>query len=100
MAFATIALAELVFVYSVRSSTQPAWAGPRNRALAWSVLVSASLVLLAVYLPFARGLLGAHALSASELVLVLVLALAPTVLVEAGKALVGRRSSHEHTDRR
>jgi Ca2+-transporting ATPase len=100
MAFATIALAELVFVYSVRSSTQPAWAGPRNRALAWSVLVSASLVLLAVYLPFARGLLGAHALSAWELVLVLVLALAPTVLVEAGKALVGRRSSHEHTDRR
>ena len=49
MAFATIALAELVFVFSMRSSFAPAWRGPRNPALTVSVLGSALVVALLVY---------------------------------------------------
>jgi Ca2+-transporting ATPase len=93
MAFATIALAELAFVYSIRSSTQPAWAGPANRALALSVLASAGVVLACVYVPFARELLGAEPLGTEELALVVVLALTPSFLIETGKVLVGRRKS-------
>jgi Ca2+-transporting ATPase len=91
MAFATIALAELIFVYSIRSSTQAAWAGPRNRALAVSVAASAGLVLLGIYLPFARELLGAQALDATQLAVVLVLALTPSFFIETGKAFARRR---------
>jgi Ca2+-transporting ATPase len=87
MAFATIALAELVFVYTIRSPSRPAWRGPRNRLLALSVAASAALVLVCIYVPLARELLGAEPLSAPELALVLVLAIFPSALIELTKAI-------------
>lgn len=87
MAFATIALAELVFVYSIRSASQPAWRGPRNHVLALSVAASAAVVLVGIYLPIARELLGTEPLDVTELGIVLTLAVAPSVLVEATKAI-------------
>ncbi len=87
MAFATVALAELVFVYSIRSPSRPAWRGPRNHLLALSVTASAAVVFVCIYVPFARDLLGAEPLSATELGIVLALAIAPSVLVETTKAL-------------
>jgi Ca2+-transporting ATPase len=86
MAFATIALAELVFVFSVRSTDTPAWRAPRNPVLVASVLASAALLLLTVYLPPLRAPFGTEALGAVELAVVAALALAPTALVEAIKA--------------
>ena len=86
MAFATIALAELVFVFSIRSTDAPAWRGPRNAALTWSVLASALLVALVIYLPALPEPFGTHALSPVELAVVAVLALVPAALVESVKA--------------
>ena len=93
MAFATIALAELVFVFSIRSTHSPAWRGPRNTALAWSVVVSALLVAAVVYVPPLREPFGTQALGPAELVVVASLAILPAGLVEAVKAIRRRRSS-------
>ena len=86
MAFATIASAELFFVFSVRSAYGPAWRAPRNRALSASVIVSAALLAAAIYLPFLREPFGTVALGATELSVVVALALVPAALVEAVKA--------------
>ena len=90
MAFATVALAELALVFSLRSPTRPAWEAPRNRYLVGSVILSAALVLVAVYLPALNEPLGTVPLGPSELALVAGLALLPFLCVEAGKALVRR----------
>ena len=89
MAFATIALAELCLVFSLRSPHDPAWRGPRNAALAWSVVGSAAIVALLVYVPQLHEPFGTSALDATELLVVLLFAVLPAVLVEAAKA-VGR----------
>jgi P-type Ca2+ transporter type 2C len=91
MAFATIALAELLFVFSTRSPHAPAWHGPRNPVLVASVVLSAALVALVVYLPPVQGAFGTVSLDARQLTLVLALAVLPTALVELAKA-VRRRS--------
>ncbi len=91
MAFATIALAELLFVFSVRSPRTPAWRGPRNSALVTSVVVSAAAVALLVYLPPVQAAFGTVSLGARELGLVLGLAALPTALIELGKVLRRRR---------
>jgi P-type Ca2+ transporter type 2C len=91
MAFATIALAELAFVFSIRSQDAPAWREPRNDALVWSVLGSALVVALLIYVPFLGGPFGTKPLAAGELALVLGLALVPAALLEAFKAFRRRR---------
>ena len=87
MAFATVALAELVFVFSLRILGAPPWKAPPNRALTWSVLGSAALLFAAIYIPGLRPVFGTVALGPAELLVVAVLALVPAVLVEAVKAL-------------
>jgi calcium-translocating P-type ATPase len=87
MAYATIALAELVFVYSVRSPRLAAWQSPRNRALDAGVLASGVLLAVTIYLPPLRGAFGTVALGPAELGVVAALAAAPAVLVETVKAL-------------
>jgi magnesium-transporting ATPase (P-type) len=92
MAFATIALAELLFVYSIRSAAAPAWRGPRNPLLVASVVLSAALVALVVYLTPVQGAFGTVSLGARELGLVLGLAALPAILVELAKALRRRKA--------
>jgi P-type Ca2+ transporter type 2C len=90
MAFVTIALAELALVFSVRSPIRPAREAPRNLYLVASVVLSAALVAVAVYLPALNELLGTVPLGASELGLAALLALLPFACVEAGKAVFRR----------
>jgi Ca2+-transporting ATPase len=90
MAFTTVALAELIAVWSIRSRRAAAWRGPRNPLLGAGVLVSAAVVGAVIYVPALQGACGTVALSASELAIVLVLALLPSIVLEAAKA-VGRR---------
>jgi Ca2+-transporting ATPase len=89
MAFATIALAELLFVFSTRSPHAPAWRGPRNHVLVGSVFLSAAVVALVVYFTPMQHAFGTVSLGARELGLVLGLAALPAVLVELAK--VARR---------
>ena len=86
MAFATIALAELVLVFAVRAPRAPAWRGGRNPALLVAVGLSVLVVAAALYLPLGRDLLDTVSLGAPELALVVGLALLPTVLLEIAKA--------------
>jgi Ca2+-transporting ATPase len=90
MAFATVAFAELALVFSLRSPVRAAWDAPRNVYLVGSVVLSAALVIVAVYLPVLNEPLGTVGLDVSELGIVIVLALVPFLCVEAGKALFRR----------
>ncbi|MGE5273597.1 MAG: cation-translocating P-type ATPase [Verrucomicrobiota bacterium] len=86
MAFATLALAELGLVYGMRSTTAAAWQAPRNRWLDASVLASAAVVAVAVYLPGLRSAFAAVPLDPAAAAIVLALALVPLVAVELYKA--------------
>jgi P-type Ca2+ transporter type 2C len=86
MAFATVALAELAFVFSLRTLDAPPWKAPPNPTLIGSVLASAAVLLAAIYTPALRPMFGTVALAPVELLVVAVLALVPTLLVEAVKA--------------
>ena len=85
MAFATLALAELLLVYAIRSPSVPAWRGGRNPMLGWSVLASLAVVAAVVYIPALREPFGTVALAARELGLVAVLAVLPAAVLEAIK---------------
>ncbi len=100
MAFAAVALAELTLVFTMRSSSEPAWRAPRNRYLVASVAGSLALVALALYLPALHGPLRTTSLSASQLVTVVALALAPAVAVEAAKAAARRLGPRSRPPRR
>ena len=87
MAFATVAIAELVFVFSTRSPLAPSWRGPRNDALLGGVLLSVGVVASTIYVGPLQGAFGTVPLGLRELLLVLGLAVLPTALVELAKAL-------------
>jgi Ca2+-transporting ATPase len=97
MAFATVALSELVLVFSCRSPREAAWRLPRNGYLLASVAFSALVVALAVYLPVLHEPLGTSSLDAAEAAIVLLLALVPAAVAEAGKAVI--RKVGEKPDR-
>jgi Ca2+-transporting ATPase len=90
MAFVTIAFAELALVFGLRSPTRSAWQAPRNRYLLGSVVVSAALVLIAVYVPALNDPLGTVRLGVEELAVATFLAALPLLLVEAGKLVLRR----------
>ena len=89
MAFVTVALAELAFVFACRSETVPAWREPWNGALVGAVLISAAFVAAVLYVPFLNAPFATVPLGAIELVVALALALVPAAGVELAKALRG-----------
>jgi Ca2+-transporting ATPase len=97
MAFATVALAELILVWSVRSPSAPAWRGPRNAPLAWSVALSAAIVAVVVYVPRVADACGTVALAPSELTIVIALSLVPAAAIEVGKSLRRRSPRHRYS---
>jgi Ca2+-transporting ATPase len=91
MAFATIALAELVLVFSIRTGLAPAWRGSRSPLLLTSVLASHLLVAATVYLPPLRDALGTVTPSAAAVGANAALAFAPVAAIEAAKTLIRHR---------
>ena len=92
MAFATLACAELVLVFSIRSGTSAAWRAPHNPLLLTSVLVSFVLLMLSIYLAPLRDAFGTEPLGVAAAVMVAGLAVAPSALTETVKAVLrGRR---------
>ena len=87
MAFATLALSELVLVFAIRSPQVHAWRLPRNGWLLASAIASAALVAAVVYLPLAQEPFQTVSLGLGPAAVVVGLALAPFVLVELAKAL-------------
>jgi Ca2+-transporting ATPase len=90
-AYATVALAELVFVFACRAELVPAWRLPRNRHLEAAVLASLAFLLATIYVPALHDPFGTTPLSGSELGIVVLLAVVPAVVAEAWKALARRR---------
>jgi P-type Ca2+ transporter type 2C len=91
MAFATLAMAELVLVFSIRTGTSPAWRAPRNPLLVSSVLVSLLLLMLSIYVPPLREAFGTEALDGATAAIVAGLAVVPAAVTEAGKLVLRRR---------
>jgi P-type Ca2+ transporter type 2C len=89
-AFATIALAELVLVFSVRSRLEHAWREPTNPYLFAGVAVSVAIVGAALFAPWLREPLHTVRPNLFEFGLVAGLALLPAIGVEALKAAVRR----------
>jgi P-type Ca2+ transporter type 2C len=89
-AFATVALAELALVFSMRSRLAPAWREPRNPYLFVGVALSLAIVACALFLPWLRGPLETVRPESSELALVVGLALVPFACLEAAKAAASR----------
>jgi Ca2+-transporting ATPase len=85
MAFATLALSELAFVFSCRSPEVPAWRGGRNLWLVGGVLASVGVVALAIYLPGGETALGTVSLGVRELGVVLGLSAVPFLVAEVAK---------------
>jgi len=88
--FATVALAELVLVFSMRSRLGPAWRAPRNQYLVAGVGLSLAIVGLTLFLPWLSEPLGMVPPSRAELALIIGLAAVPTVAVEALKGAARR----------
>ena len=96
-AFATVALAELVFVFSCRSDRLPSWRLEANRLLWLAVGVSLALIAVALYVPALHEPLGTVPLDAFELALVVALAVAPAVAAEMAKRVVAVRAPDRMT---
>jgi Ca2+-transporting ATPase len=86
-AFATVALAELAFVFSCRSELLPSWRLVPNRPLWGAVLASLVVVAALVYVPALHDPFDTVSLTAGELALVTVLALLPALVAEGLKVL-------------
>ena len=89
MAFVTVGLAELAFVFSCRSVLRPAWRVPPNAYLTGGVAASVLVLAIAVYGPV-HGAFETVSLSAVELLVAVVLALVPAAAVELTKAVLRR----------
>ena len=90
MAFVTLAVAELLLVFSIRAVTRLPWRVPRNRYLESAVLVSILILVAAVYVPLLHGPLGTVSLGPFELGTALALAVLPAAFVELAKAFRSR----------
>ena len=86
MAFVTLAVAELILVFSIRAVSRPPWRVPRNRYLESAVLVSILILVAAVYVPFLHKPLGTVSLGPLDLATALALAVLPAACLELAKA--------------
>jgi magnesium-transporting ATPase (P-type) len=105
MAFTTLALSELLLVFSIRSPTLAAWRTPANPWLDASVLASAAFLAGALYVPVAHEPFATVALPLAPALTSIALAVVPSVAIEATKFAQRRRkaqtgtSPHEHWGR-
>jgi len=99
MAFLTLVLAQLAYVYAVRTDG-PCWRAPGNRLLVLATLGSAAFTGAALAIEPLADALDLMALSALQLLASTALALAPLAGVEIAKALrrSGGRGSQEPVD--
>ena len=97
VAFATLAIAELLRAYTARSEDAPLLKIGlfSNRWIQAAVLTSLGLVLAVLYLPFLRPLFDVHSIGVSMWGLILSMGLGPALLIEVRKGLrpglAGRR---------
>lgn len=87
VAFATLGVNSLIYVFSIRSLTRPVWEVNqlKNPYLIVAVMAGFGLQLLSIYHPFFNQFLSTTPLGASEWVIVIALAVMVILLVETTK---------------
>lgn len=85
MTFTTLALSELLIVFSIRSPTIAAWRLPPNNWLRASVLASTAFLAAAVYFPFAHEPFATVSLGPWPALAAVGLAIVPAVAIELVK---------------
>jgi Ca2+-transporting ATPase len=90
MAFATIALSELIVVFAVRAPLVASWKGPANPYLFTAAVASGVLLALTIYLPPLHDPFGTVTLDVSEAAVVVAFALVPFAAIEIAKGLLRR----------
>lgn len=93
MAFAALAFAELLFVFSCRSWRLAPWSLPPNWWLFAAVVASAAVAVAVIYVPVLHGPFNTVALTGGQLVLALALAVVPVTAVEVWKAVRRHRQT-------
>jgi calcium-translocating P-type ATPase len=93
MTLATLALSELLLVFSIRSPTLTAWRLPPNPWLLASVGASAAFLAAAVYLPQAHEPFATVSLGVLPALTAVALAAVPALLVEVAKLAARRRQA-------
>jgi Ca2+-transporting ATPase len=87
MAFVTISIAELFIAYTARSELHSILGiGPfKNRVMQYAVLVSLTLLLLTIYVPFLHDIFDTIPLGLAEWRIILPLTLLPPLATELAK---------------
>ncbi|HEY6960383.1 MAG TPA: cation-transporting P-type ATPase [Gaiellaceae bacterium] len=87
MTFLTLALSELVVVFSIRSPTVAAWRLPRNDWLFAGVVLSLVLLVGTIYVPFGHEPFATVSLGWWQALTAVALSLVPAAVVETAKAV-------------
>ncbi len=86
MAFAVIAVSTILMAVSLRRDVIPAWRGPYFPFFAWMAIPSI-VTWLAIEWPMFQNLIGTTSLNGQQWASAIVLALAPSIVIEADKVL-------------
>ncbi|MGL5514432.1 MAG: cation-translocating P-type ATPase, partial [Sporomusa sp.] len=91
MAFCTLAFSQLFYSYSQRSNTKFIFSKGffENKYLLGSILISAGLMLVLLFIPSMREVFQLSSLDADEWLIILGLSLIPTALIEGKKVITG-----------
>ena len=89
MAFTVLALSELVHVFNVRNNKKSIFKSGifNNLKLLLAITVSASLMLIILFVPVLRDIFGLSILSVQNIIQVIILVFSPIVIVELFKLL-------------
>lgn len=98
MTFVTMALSQIVHSFNVRSIEHSLFTigFGTNRSLIYAFIISASALLIVVFIPFLRDVFETVLLRPSDWALVLGLSVVPLVVVEASKIMFRGRPSAEN----
>ena len=86
LAFAVVAMSTILMAVSLRRDVIPAWQGPYFPFFAWMAIPS-FVTWLAIEWPLFQELIGTTGLNGQQWASAIVLALAPSIVIEADKAL-------------
>ena len=100
MAFAVLALSELVHVFNLRSNKDSIFKVGilTNKILLGAIAISASLMLIVLNIPVLHGIFEINQLTLSEIGIVALLSFAPLIIVEIFKLLKINTSKEENEE--
>lgn len=98
VAFVTIAIDSLLYIFSVRTLRKPIWRTNifSNKFLVWSVVIGVVVQAAAVYVPWLQKILRTVPLSLWDWVVVIAVSLLVIIIIELIKWLFLVKKEHEH----